>query len=132
MNPSPQRFVVSHCAANGQPEISGVCVYKSRSDSSIPAVPVNQPQGPCTHFPSLLHQLFQHSVKNDLGRVVSMKVNFHVGSLNWWSRREVKKPSTVEPAGTETATFRDENPSADNPMTAMSAMTRDLLGPLST
>jgi len=77
VNPPPQRLVFPYCASNRQSEISCVRVYKAWADPAIPSMAVNQCQSSCAHFPSLLHNLVQHSIKNDLGGVVSMKIDFH-------------------------------------------------------
>ena len=77
VNPSPQRLVLPHCASNGQPEISCICVYKARADSAVPSVAVDKRQRFGAGLPGLSHNCVEHSVEDDLGRVVSVKIDFH-------------------------------------------------------
>ena len=72
VNPLPKAFVVSQCTANLQAKRAGICVYKTRYDPSITTVSVYEVQIGLPHFPGLLDDLFEYTIPDDLGWVVSV------------------------------------------------------------
>ena len=78
LNPSAKRLVMSQRLPNTKTEVTGVCIHKTRSDASIAAMTMNQCQFVFTHLPGLLHNFPESSVQHDFGRMIPVKVNFHL------------------------------------------------------
>jgi hypothetical protein len=62
---------------NTETKVTGVRIHKTRSNSSISAMTMNQGQFVFTHFPSLLHKA-ESSVEHDFRWMISVKINFHL------------------------------------------------------
>jgi hypothetical protein len=78
LNPLAKRAVMPQGPPNTEAEVTGVCIHKTRSDSSIATMAMNQCQFVFTHLPGLLHNFAKSSVEHDLSRMVTVKVNFHL------------------------------------------------------
>jgi len=78
LNPSAKRLVVSQRLPNTETKVTGVCIHKTRSNSSISAMTMNQGQFVFTHLPSLLHNFAESSVEHDFRWMISVKINFHL------------------------------------------------------
>ncbi len=79
-NPLTQRFVLAKSAAETKTEITGFRVDETWADATVASMPVNEFQSHFTHLPGLLYEFMKESSFNDLGRMESVKVNFHVPS----------------------------------------------------
>ncbi len=78
-------------------KVTGVCIHKTRSNSSVATMTMNQCQLIFTHLPTLLHNLAKSSVEQDFSRMVAVKVDFHIfppGSLELGTDRV--SPKTKE------------------------------------
>ena len=82
LNPSAKRLVMSQRLPNTETKVTGVCIHETRSDASIAAMTMNQCQFVVTHLPSLLHNFPKSSVEHDFGRMIPVKVNFHLFAPN--------------------------------------------------
>lgn len=61
-------------------KVTRVCVHKTRSDSPIATMAVNQREFIFAHLPSLLDNLAKSSVEHDFSRMVAVKVDFHTST----------------------------------------------------
>jgi hypothetical protein len=82
LNPSAKRLVMSQRLPNTETKVTGVCIHETRSDASVAAMTMNQCQFVFTHLPSLLHNCPKSSVEHDFGRMIPVKVNFHLFASN--------------------------------------------------
>ena len=78
LNPSAKRLVMSQRLPNTETKVTGVCIHKTRSNSSISSMTMNQCQFVFTYLPSLLHNFSESSVEHDFRRMISVKINFHL------------------------------------------------------
>jgi hypothetical protein len=78
LNPSAKRLVMSQRPPNTKTKVTGVRIHKTRSNSSIAAMTMNQCQFVFTHLPSLLYNFAESSVEHDFRWMISVKINFHL------------------------------------------------------
>jgi hypothetical protein len=83
-----KRAVVPQRPPNTEAKVTGVRIYKTRSNSSIATMSMNECQFVFPHFPSLLHNFAKSSVEYDFSRMVAVKVNFHL--FPFWFPRDSK------------------------------------------
>src|ERR1700730_14172246 len=62
LDPLAKRAVVPQRPPNTEAKVTGVCIHKTRSNSSIAAMTMNQCQFVLPHLPSLLHNFAKSSV----------------------------------------------------------------------
>jgi hypothetical protein len=78
LDPLAQRLVITQRPPYAEPKITGVGVHKSRCDSAISTMAVNQRQVSLPYLPSLLQNLAKNAVEHDFGWMVAVKVDFHL------------------------------------------------------
>jgi hypothetical protein len=78
LNPFAKGSVMPQRPPNTEAKVTGVCIHKTGSDSSIATMTMNQCQFVFTHLPGLLHNFAKSSVEHDLSRMVTVKINLHL------------------------------------------------------
>jgi hypothetical protein len=76
---------VSKRISNAKTEVTSICIHKARANAAIPTMSMNELQPYFAHFPGLLYDFIEQSCFKNLGRVVSVEVNFEISHLRMGS-----------------------------------------------